>query len=138
MALRRNKLIPGVFPLPHTLITIASSACQMPFLLLPRSSASSYLRFMGQYKIGDAIRQFLNQSRIKGDIQALQIEAVWAEVMGKTIARYTDGIKVINRTLFVTTNVAPLKQELLYQREKIKLRVNEALGEKLIDTVVIQ
>lgn len=93
---------------------------------------------MGQYKIGDAIKQFLNQSRIKGEIQALQIEDVWEKVMGKTIARYTDNLKVINKTLFITTHVAPLKQELLYQKEKIKLRVNEALGENVITEIVIQ
>lgn len=93
---------------------------------------------MGQYSIGDAIKLYLNQSRIKGSIQALQIEDVWESVMGKTIARYTDNLKVINKTLFVTTNVAPLKQELLYQKEKIKLRVNEALGEKAIEEIVIQ
>jgi len=93
---------------------------------------------MGQYKIGDAIRQYLNQSRIKGGIQALQVEDIWEQVMGKTIARYTESLKVIDRTLFITTNVAPLKQELLYQKEKIKLRVNEALGEKVIDNIVIQ
>lgn len=88
--------------------------------------------------MGDAIKQFLNQSRLKGDIQALQIEALWEKLMGKTISRYTENLKIINRTLFITTNVAPLKQELIYQKEKIKLRVNEALGEKLIDDVVIK
>lgn len=93
---------------------------------------------MAQYSIGDAIKQFLQGSRIKGDIQALQIEDVWEKVMGKTISRYTDNIKVINRTLFITTSVAPLKTELLYQKEKIKLRVNEALGDKVIDEIVIQ
>ncbi len=93
---------------------------------------------MGQYKIGDAIKQFLNGSRIKGDIQALQINEVWEKIMGKTISRYTDNIKVINRTLFITTHVAPLKQELSFQKEKIKSRVNEALGEKVIDEVIIQ
>lgn len=93
---------------------------------------------MGQYKIGDAIKQFLNQSRLKGSIQALQIEDVWESVMGKTISRYTENIKVIDKTLFITTNVAPLKQELIYQKEKIKLRINEALGEKVIENIVIQ
>jgi predicted nucleic acid-binding Zn ribbon protein len=93
---------------------------------------------MAQYKIGDVIKQFLAQSRIKGDIQAMQIEEVWETVMGKTISRYTDNLKVINRTLFITTAVAPLKQELSYQKEKIKLRVNEALGEKVIDEIIIQ
>ena len=93
---------------------------------------------MGQYKIGDAIQQFLKGSRLKGDIQALQIEEVWANLMGKTIAKYTDKIHIINGTLFITTNVAPLKQELSYQKEKIKLRVNEALGAGTIKEVVIQ
>ena len=77
---------------------------------------------MGQYSMADAIKQFLSKSRLKGEIQALQIDAVWEEVMGKTVARYTDNLKVINRTLFITTNVAPLKQELSYQKEKIKQR----------------
>ena len=58
--------------------------------------------------------------------------------MGKTVARYTENLKVINKTLFITTHVAPLKQELMYQKEKIKLRVNEAMGEKIIEEVVIQ
>ncbi|HEX2608433.1 MAG TPA: DUF721 domain-containing protein, partial [Flavisolibacter sp.] len=80
---------------------------------------------MGQYSIGEAIRQFLEQSRMKGSMQAFQIEEVWEKVMGKTIARYTESIKVIDRTLFITTHVAPLKQELLYQKDKIRVRINE-------------
>jgi predicted nucleic acid-binding Zn ribbon protein len=93
---------------------------------------------MGQYSLGDAIQQFLQSSRIKGDIQALQIEEVWEKIMGKTIAKYTDQIRIINKTLFITTNVAPLKQELQYQKEQIKKRVNEALGSNDIQEVVIQ
>ena len=93
---------------------------------------------MAQYSLGDAIRQFLKTSRLKGSISALQIEDVWEKVMGKTVAKYTENIKVINRTLYVTTHVAPLKHELVYQKQTIKLRVNEALGEKVIDDVIIQ
>jgi hypothetical protein len=93
---------------------------------------------MGQYSLGDAIQQFLKSSRIKGDIQAMQIETVWENLMGKTVARYTDNIKIVHKTLYITTSVAPLKQELLYQKEKIKLRVNEALGHNEILEVVIQ
>ena len=93
---------------------------------------------MAHYSIGDAIKQYLAQSRLRGDIQALQIDDVWEQVMGKTIARYTESLKVINKTLYITTNVAPLKQELMYQKEKIKLRVNEALGEKVGEDVVVQ
>ena len=93
---------------------------------------------MGEYSIGDALDKFLEQSRLRGSIQALQIGDVWEDIMGKTIARYTEEIRIINDTLFITTHVAPLKQELIFQKEKIKLRVNEALGEKVIEQIVIQ
>ena len=57
-----------------------------------------------------------------------------------TFARTIDcfGNERINATLFITTTVAPLKNELLYQKEKIIERVNEALGEKTIKEVVIK
>jgi hypothetical protein len=99
-------------------------------LYLPPQRQTTYICSMAQYSMGDAIKNFLAQSRLKGSIQALQIEDVWESVMGKTIARYTDNLKVINKTLFITTNVAPLKQELMYQKEKIKFRVNEAFRRK--------
>jgi hypothetical protein len=34
--------------------------------------------------------------------------------------------------------VAPLKNELLYQKDQIKQRVNEALGDQVIKEVVIR
>ena len=93
---------------------------------------------MSEFSIGQAIQEFLKQSRIKGGIQALQIEDAWEQIMGKTIARYTDKLQIIGDKLIITTSVAPLKHELVYQREKIKQRVNEALGQKVINEVVIQ
>ena len=93
---------------------------------------------MGEFSMGEALKQFLNQSRLKGSLQALQIEDVWEQIMGKTIARYTDKIRIHGSTLYISSSVAPLKQELLYQKEKIIQRVNEALGEQVIKEVVIQ
>ncbi len=93
---------------------------------------------MAELSMGEAIQQFLKNSKLKSGVQALQIEDAWEKIMGKTIARYTDKIEIVNSTLFITTNVAPLKNELLYQKEKIKDRVNEAIGEKVIKEVVIK
>jgi hypothetical protein len=93
---------------------------------------------MGEISIGDAIKLFLRKSRLKTGIQALQITDVWEQLMGKTIAKYTEKIQIINQTLFIETHVGPLKQELVYQKEKIIQRVNEALGENVIKEVVIK
>ena len=93
---------------------------------------------MGEFSMQDAIKQFLKQSKLKSGMQALRIEEVWEQIMGKTIAKYTDKIQIINQTLFISSTVAQLKHELLYQKEKIIERVNEALGEKVITDVVIK
>jgi predicted nucleic acid-binding Zn ribbon protein len=93
---------------------------------------------VGEFSMQDAIQQFLKQSRLKSGMQALRIEEIWEQIMGKTIAKYTDKIEIINQTLFINTAVGPLKNELLYQKDKIIERVNEALGEKVITEVVIK
>ncbi len=93
---------------------------------------------MGEISFQDAMQQFLLHSRLKTGVQAMQIEDVWENIMGKTIAKYTDKIQIIGGTLFITSTVAPLKNELLYQKERIIERVNEALGEKTIKEVVVK
>lgn len=93
---------------------------------------------MAEYSLGQALNEFLNKSRIKGDIQALRIHAVWEDIMGKTVARYTDKIQIFGDKLIIVTTVAPLRNELIYQREKIIQRVNEALGQKVIKEVIVK
>jgi predicted nucleic acid-binding Zn ribbon protein len=93
---------------------------------------------MGEVSLQEAMQEFLKKSRLKNGIQAIQIEDVWEQLMGVTIAKYTDSIKIIGHTLFITSSVAPLKNELLYQKDTIVQRVNEALGEDLIKEVVIK
>ncbi len=88
--------------------------------------------------MADAIKQFLKQSRLNGYIQAFEIEKLWEQIMGKTIAKYTEKIQIHGDKLYITTYVAPLRQELIYQKEIIQKRVNEALGEDLIKEVIIQ
>jgi hypothetical protein len=93
---------------------------------------------MGQLHIGDAMRDFLSKSKLKSGLRAVQIESVWEEIMGKTIARYTDKIQIVNHTLFIYTSVGALKHELLYQKPRIIERVNEALHEEAISEVIIK
>jgi hypothetical protein len=93
---------------------------------------------MGEFSLSEAVKQFLNQSKLKGSIQALQIEDAWEKIMGKTISKYTDKIEIRGSTLFISTAVAPLRQELLFQKVKILERVNEPLGEQVVKEIVIK
>ncbi|MFB6457963.1 DUF721 domain-containing protein [Chitinophaga sp. Hz27] len=92
----------------------------------------------GTTSIGDALREFLNKSRMKPRLTEVRIQENWEEIMGKTIARYTSGIQLIDGKLIITTTVAPLKQELSYSKDKIIKLVNEKLGENVVKEVIIR
>ncbi len=93
---------------------------------------------MGEFSLQDAMQHYLNNSKFKNGMQAVRIEAAWENIMGKTVARYTEKIQIAGNTLFITTNVAPLRNELLFQKQAIIDRVNEALGDKVISELVIR
>jgi len=87
--------------------------------------------------LGEALKKFLDKSRMKPAIQSMQIEDHWEKIMGQTISKFTDRIEIRNGTLFIYTQVAPLKNELVFQKELIIERINESMGEKLVREVVI-
>jgi len=93
---------------------------------------------MAVFKLGDALKQFVQNSKLKNGIRAAQIEEVWQELMGATIAKYTDKIYIFDQKLFIETSVGPLKNELGFQKQQIIERVNEKIGEKIISDVIIK
>ena len=93
---------------------------------------------MATFKLGDALKQFVQGSKLKNGIQSAQIEAVWLEIMGVTIAKYTEKIYIFNQKLFIETNVGPLKNELGFQKLQIIERVNEKMGAHTISEVIIK
>ncbi len=91
-----------------------------------------------EISIKEAIAQFLDESKLKGGIQSLQIKEIWEQLMGKTISNYTSELKIVKKTLIIETQVAPLKNELSYQKDKIIARINEHFGKNVIEEVVIR
>lgn len=93
---------------------------------------------MAEMSFGDAMKGFIRKSHLKNGIRAVQIEEIWEKLMGKTIAKYTDKIQIIQKKLFIQTNIGPLKNELQFQKQQIITRVNEAFGEEIINEVIIK
>lgn len=92
---------------------------------------------MSEYHIGEALKGFLKKSHLSNGVRAVQIEEIWEKLMGKTISKYTENIKIFNKKLYIQTSVGPLKNELQYQKPQIIERVNEAFGETVINEVII-
>jgi len=89
--------------------------------------------------IKDAMKLWLNQSgKHKKELNKVKIRKLWAEKMGTTINDYTKEIKIFGNRLYITIDSAPLRNELFYEREKIKTWVNNHLGEEAVLEVIIR
>lgn len=88
-------------------------------------------------KFGDALKSFINNSRLKPKLNQNKIELHWKEMMGPTIVGFTRSMYVRRKKLYITIDSAPLRQELSYGKDKIKNLLNEKLGEEYLDDVII-
>lgn len=79
-----------------------------------------------------------NSAKWKDKLNETKIREVWNEKMGTTISHYTKGIKLRNDRLFITIDSASLRQEMTYEREKIKEMMNRELGGDYVKDVMIR
>jgi hypothetical protein len=91
-----------------------------------------------EVSLAEALKVFLNKSPMRHKLYEMRIQQLWEELMGKTVARYTDRVEWKQGKLIITTPVAALKQELIFSRERIKQLFNDALEEALIEEVIIR
>lgn len=93
---------------------------------------------MSFMSIGDSIQSFLKNAKWQSKINEIRLRDSWEEIMGKTIAKYTYDIHLKNNTLFISTDIAPLKHELQVSKEQIIKNINDFFESKIIDNVVIK
>jgi hypothetical protein len=87
--------------------------------------------------IGSALKEFFRSYRIDSKVKEVQISEVWEKVMGATMARYTQDIRLKNGILQIRVSSAPLKNELTYNRNEMINRLNEEFGETVIKEIKI-
>ena len=89
--------------------------------------------------IKEVLQQWSTQNtRRKNNLQRVKIRELWKSRMGTTINSATTEISVSRGKLYLTITSASIRQEMLFQREKIKAFINEAIGENQIQEVIVR
>ncbi|MBR9922854.1 MAG: DUF721 domain-containing protein [Bacteroidetes bacterium] len=84
------------------------------------------------------LQEWIESRRLENRLNLSRIREVWAQEMGTSINTHTREMKIIRKKLFISIESAPLRQELAMNREKIKDRMNEALGTDYLVEVVVR
>ncbi len=87
--------------------------------------------------IKEAIDQLLDTYKIRKKYDETALVAAWPEIIGSAIANRTQQLYVRDRKLYVKVESAVVKNELVLMRSMIISRLNEHVGQAVIDELVI-
>ena len=83
----------------------------------------------------NAIQNFLKSQRMERRYNYALITNSWEDIVGKTVASRTTKMFVKDSILFVEVNSAPLKNELCIAKTKILEKIEEFVGEKVLNDI---
>ena len=86
--------------------------------------------------IGAAIKEFFQAYHLEEKVNETQLIHSWEKVLGTLIANHTRDLKIRNKILFVRIDSPALRNELIYQKEKILNSLNGEVNAKVIEDIV--
>ncbi len=78
------------------------------------------------------IDQIMDKSARKSDILEMRASALWPDIVGPGVNRYTLRRYVKNGVMYVSLSSGALKQELSFQRQEIINAINRILGKEVL------
>lgn len=95
-------------------------------------------RNSNEQSIGQAIKSMLKQYGLEEKLDQVKITSSWELIMGKTIARYTTNIYFKEGTLIIKLSSAAIRQELLYAKSKLIVKINTEIGKDVVKDIIFQ
>lgn len=86
----------------------------------------------------NVIGHLLKDYKLETKFMETRIPEIWSEVVGKYITERTLKVFVKGNILYAQISSAPLKQEMMHNRETVIRLINEKIGQNLIKELIIQ
>ena len=88
--------------------------------------------------IKDVIQSMYDKYRMNQKITEVRLGEVWEKITGPMIAKHTVEIRMVQKTLYVSFDNAPLKNEMMYRRFALIEAINLELGEGTVEKIFIK
>ncbi len=88
--------------------------------------------------LSEILKDFLNENpQVDRKIAEVRVINAWANILGPLTQKYTTGIYIRNRILYVKISSAVLRSELMMCRERLIKNLNENAGSTVIEDIII-
>lgn len=88
--------------------------------------------------LGDVVKGLLRKYGLEDGIKAHTLYSVWDNELGPMIAGRTQEIRLRGNVLYVKLSSSVLRQELHMQKQLLIKRLNDAMGEYLVEEIVLR
>jgi hypothetical protein len=89
-------------------------------------------------KLSDLIRGYIEENKLERKLTEVDIISSWEGLLGKTVAFYTQDLKISKETLFVKMSSPVVRNELIMMKEEIRKRLNQKAGKEIIKQIVFR
>jgi len=87
--------------------------------------------------IKEAVEKMLEVYKLRRKFDETSLISAWPELMGQAIANRTKQLYIRDKKLFVRVESSVIKNELLLMRTQIIGRLNEHVGQAVIEDLVL-
>lgn len=83
-----------------------------------------------------AFNELLKAYRLEDKFKEKQLISSWGEIVGRTIADRTTSVFVKDKKLFVKLSSGPVKKELMLNRSKVLVLIEEKVGKGVVEELI--
>lgn len=95
-------------------------------------------RFSEEQPIGTVLQQFIQENKLQGGMDKINVAEAWKNLMGPGVNNYTTEVLLKGTTLYVALSSAVLREELGYGKAKIIAMLNEELRKDVIKDLILK
>lgn len=87
--------------------------------------------------VGDILKAMIESDGDTGEFDRQKASYLWSEIVGPTVNQVTTRRYVAGDILHVYISSGPIKSELAYMADGLVVKINEALGRRVIRKIAI-
>lgn len=87
--------------------------------------------------ISKVLEDVISQKHFKIGIDNLRVQEAWVRTMGDNIQKYTYSVKFKKGILYIKLKSSVLKEELIFEKNKVITLINKELGKEYVKELVL-
>tara|TARA_B100000953_G_scaffold251109_1_gene213819 strand:- start:565 stop:855 length:291 start_codon:yes stop_codon:yes gene_type:complete len=96
------------------------------------------MRKSNQQSIGIVIKKLLKNQKLEGRLKELDVLELSKELLGENLMKYINDLSIKNGKLIIKVRSAAVRNELSYQKSEIIKKINEQVGNKILQEIILK